>query len=67
VIYAGLGVDSGLNPLTIGDNQANDYIGHNGGTGSLTVLSGTLTINANDFKIGATTGMAPLFWAQTPR
>ena len=54
--YDGLGVDSGLNPLTIGDANANDYVGANGGTGSLTVLSGSLTINANDFKIGASTG-----------
>jgi hypothetical protein len=47
--YDGLGVDSGSNPLTIGNAGADNYI-VNGAT--LTVKSGTLTINADDFKLG---------------
>src|ERR1022692_2597804 len=54
--YDGLGVDSGLNPYTFGTSGDGDYIGANGGTGSLTVLSGSLTVNANDFKVAASTG-----------
>lgn len=48
--YDGLGVDSALDPYAIGSGSANDYIG-TGGTGSITVQSGSLTITANDFKI----------------
>jgi hypothetical protein len=47
--YDGLGVDIGLNPLTIGSASDGDYIQ---GDGILTVKSGTLTINASDFKVG---------------
>ncbi|HLP77881.1 MAG TPA: immunoglobulin domain-containing protein, partial [Candidatus Paceibacterota bacterium] len=51
--YDGLGVDSALNPLTIGGAGVNNYIGDGSGvTGSITVQSGTLTINGNDMKIG---------------
>ena len=56
--YDGLGVDSGLNPYTI-PGTGDDYIG-NGGTGSLTVLSGTLTINNDDFKFGVNGGNGTL-------
>ena len=49
VTYDGLGVDSGLNPLTIGTSSDNDYIISGA---SLTVLSGSLTINDSDFKAG---------------
>jgi hypothetical protein len=50
--YDGLGVDSALNPNTIGSSSANHYIGNgNAGVGSLTVQSGTLTINGADFKV----------------
>ncbi len=47
--YDGLGVDSALNPLTIGSATCDDYITS---SNILTVLSGTLTINDDDFKIG---------------
>ena len=47
--YDGLGVDIGSNPLTIGNASADNYI-VSGAT--LTVKSGTLTINADDFKVG---------------
>ena len=52
--YDGLGVDVGLNPDTVGiptGNGDSDYIGTATGSGLLTVLSGTLTINASDFKV----------------
>jgi hypothetical protein len=53
-IYDGLGVDSALNPDTIGSTSSDDYFGNaSGKTGSLTVLSGTLTIINDDFKVGA--------------
>lgn len=48
--YDGTGVDSGLDPYTMGTTGDNDYIGV-GGTGSITVQSGSLSITANDFKI----------------
>ncbi|HZI30849.1 MAG TPA: hypothetical protein VFF11_00835, partial [Candidatus Binatia bacterium] len=48
--YDGLGVDSALNPRSQGTTSQNDYIGY-GGTGSITVQSGDLTITANDFKV----------------
>lgn len=50
--YDGAGVDSALNPDTIGSSSVDCYIGDGGGTGVLNVISGSLTINANDFKIG---------------
>jgi autotransporter-associated beta strand protein len=53
--YDGLGVDSALNPDTIGTTGDSDYIGSST-SGSLTVLSGTLTINVSDFKVGANFG-----------
>ncbi len=49
--YDGLGVDSALNPHSVGSSSSNHYIGI-GGTGSVTVESGSLTFNANDFKVG---------------
>ena len=49
--YDGAVVDSGLNPDTIGNSGSDCYIGNGGGVGTLTVLSGTLTINNDDFKI----------------
>jgi hypothetical protein len=59
--YDGLGVDSGLNPDTIpSSGNGDDYIG-TGGTGSLTVLSGSLTINADDFKVGVSSGNGALY------
>ena len=56
--YDGLGVDIGLNPYTI-PGTSDDYIG-SGGTGVLTVLSGTLTINNDDFKAGVNGGNGTL-------
>lgn len=50
-IYDGAGEDSALNPRVQGLNSHNDYIGL-GGTGSITVASGSLTIIANDFNFG---------------
>src|ERR1035438_9807648 len=51
--YDGLGVDSALNPKSLGTTGDNDYIGNGAGnTGSLTVLSGSLTITNSDFKAG---------------
>jgi PKD repeat protein len=59
--YDGLGVDSGLNPDTIpSSGNGDDYIG-TGGTGSLTVLSGSLTIKADDFKVGVSGGNGALY------
>ncbi|MEY4488307.1 MAG: hypothetical protein RIQ79_815 [Verrucomicrobiota bacterium] len=52
--YDGVGVDSALNPRSQGATSHNDYIGV-GGTGSITVASGSLTILANDFKFGRNT------------
>jgi len=55
--YDGTGVDSGLNPYAIGNSSANDYIGTgSGGNGSITMSSGTLTINASDFKVANGSG-----------
>jgi hypothetical protein len=57
--YDGLGVDSALNPNTIGSSTANHYIGSgNAGVGSLTVQSGTLTINGADFKVANAAAVA---------
>ena len=47
--YDGLGVDHALNPNTIGSATCDDYITS---SNTLTVLSGTLTINDDDFKVG---------------
>jgi hypothetical protein len=59
-IYDGTNVDAALNPYTIGVATDEDHIGVGAGSGVLTVQSGTLTINANDFKVsnfaGANTG-----------
>jgi hypothetical protein len=50
--YDGLGADSALNPRSQGTATDGDYIGSgNGGTGSITVTSGSLTIGASDFKV----------------
>jgi autotransporter-associated beta strand protein len=52
--YDGLGADSASNPLTLGSAESTTYalIGNGtNGVGSLTVLSGTLTFNADDFKV----------------
>lgn len=55
--YDGLGVDSALNPRSQGTAADNDYIGNgNGGTGSITMTSGSLTIGASDFKVAQGTG-----------
>src|SRR5690242_5683923 len=43
------------NPDTIGGASYNNYIG-NGGTGSLTVQNGALTVNTSDFKVGQNSG-----------
>jgi|ERR1022692_5220181 hypothetical protein len=51
IVYDGCGVDSTVNPYTIGTSNDGDYI-QNGGT--LTVLCGTLTINCDDFKVVTT-------------
>lgn len=48
--YDGLGTDSGLDPRSQGTTNDVDYVG-TGGTGSITVQSGSLTLTANDFKI----------------
>jgi hypothetical protein len=55
-VYDGLGVNSAVNPLTCGSpgHLGDWYIG-NGAVGTLYVKSGTLTINADDFK-GAING-----------
>jgi hypothetical protein len=55
-VYDGLGVDKALNPLTCGSpGHLGDYYIGNGAPGTLYVKSGTLTINADDFK-GAING-----------
>jgi hypothetical protein len=55
--YDGLGVDSGLNPLTIGGAGTDNYIGNGAGAnGSIVVQSGTLTMNGNDTKIAQWNG-----------
>ncbi len=53
VAYDGLGTNSSQNPLTIGDNTpaSTGHIGTSAGSGALTVLSGTLTMNCDDFKV----------------
>ncbi len=55
--YDGAGVDSALDPRSQGTSSQNDYIGNgNGGTGSITMVSGTLTIGASDFKVAQGSG-----------
>ncbi len=49
--YDGAGVDSALDPHVQGGAGTNCYIGI-GGTGSITVASGSLTLDSNDFKVG---------------
>ncbi len=63
--YDGLGVDSAMNPKSIGTTGDNDYVGHNvGNSGSLTVLSGSLTITNSDFKVGASSGTGAVYMGQ---
>ncbi|HEX9045511.1 MAG TPA: LamG-like jellyroll fold domain-containing protein, partial [Verrucomicrobiae bacterium] len=64
-IYDGLGVDSAMNPHTMGTISDGDYIGTGSGhSGSLTVLSGSLTITNNDFKVGVSSGAGALYLGQ---
>jgi len=63
--YDGLGVDSALNPHTLGTTSDSDYIGNgSGNSGSLTVLSGSLTITNSDFKVGVSGGTGALYLGQ---
>ncbi len=55
--YDGLGVDSASNPKTIGSASSDNYIGNGAaGLGSITVQSGTLTMNGSDTKIAQWNG-----------
>ncbi len=55
--YDGTGVDSGINPRTIGSASTDNYIGNGAGAnGSIVVQSGTLTMNGNDTKIAQWNG-----------
>lgn len=49
--YDGTGVDSALDPRTQGAANSSCFVGV-GGIGSLTVQSGSLTLQGTDFKIG---------------